>query len=59
MGSVNILGRRFQLERDSGNFQRRNNTLDFIRSLEPSTELAENVEKAMQETRKAKLREIV
>ncbi len=37
---------------------RKSNTLDYIRSLKPSTELADNIEKAMQETRKAKLREI-
>lgn len=33
-------------------------TLTYIRSLEPSTELANNIEKAMQETRQAKLREV-
>ena len=37
---------------------RRKNTLDYIRSLEPGTELADNIEKAMLETRKAKMREI-
>jgi predicted CopG family antitoxin len=37
---------------------RKRNTLDFIRSLKPKTELADNIEKAMLETRKAKLREI-
>ena len=35
---------------------RRKNTLDYIRSLKPSYELADNIEKAMRETRKAKLR---
>ena len=35
---------------------RKKNTLDYIRSLEASTELAGNIEKTMQETRKAKLR---
>ncbi|VVB52636.1 Putative antitoxin [uncultured archaeon] len=34
---------------------RKKNTLDYIRSLKTSTELADNIEKAMQETRKAKL----
>jgi len=34
------------------------NTLDFIRSLKPKTELTDNIEKAMLETRKAKLRKI-
>ena len=37
---------------------RKNNTLDYIRSLKPKTELAENIEKAMLVTRKAKLLEI-
>ncbi|MBW6471086.1 MAG: antitoxin [Methanosarcinaceae archaeon] len=37
---------------------RKKNTLDYIRSLKPKTELADNIEKAMLETRKAKLREI-
>jgi predicted CopG family antitoxin len=37
---------------------RKGNTLDFIRSLKPKTELTDNIEKAMLETRKAKLREI-
>ena len=37
---------------------RKKNTLDFIRSLKPKTELADNIDKAMLETRKAKLREI-
>jgi len=32
------------------------NTLDYIRSLRTSTELADNIEKAMQETRKAMLK---
>jgi predicted CopG family antitoxin len=34
------------------------NTLDFILSLKPKTELTDNIEKAMLETRKAKLQEI-
>ncbi len=37
---------------------RKKNTLDYIRSLKTSTELADNIEKAMQETRKAKLRKV-
>ena len=37
---------------------RKRNTLDYIRSLKPKTELTVNIEKAMLETRKAKLREI-
>ena len=37
---------------------RKKNTLDYIRSLKPKTELTDNIEKAMLETRKAKLREI-
>ncbi len=37
---------------------RKKNTLDYIRSLKPSTELADNIEKAMRRTRKAKLREV-
>lgn len=37
---------------------RKRNTLDYIRSLKPKTELTDNIEKAMLETRKAKLREI-
>ena len=37
---------------------RRKNTLDYIRSLKPSTELVDNIEKAMKETRKAKLRKV-
>ncbi len=37
---------------------RRKNTLDYIRSLKPSDELADNIEKAMQKTRKAKLRKV-
>ena len=37
---------------------RKKNTLDYIRSLKPKTELAGNIEKAMLVTRKAKLREI-
>ncbi len=37
---------------------RRKNTLDYIRSLKPSSELADNIEKAMRGTRKAKLRKV-
>lgn len=37
---------------------RRKDTLAYIRSLKPSTELADNIEKAILETRKAKLREV-
>ncbi len=37
---------------------RKRNTLDYIRSLKPKTELTDNIEKAMLITRKAKLREI-
>ncbi len=37
---------------------RKKNTLDYIRSLKPSTELADNIEKAMRRTRKAKLRKV-
>ena len=37
---------------------RKKNTLDYIRSLKPKTELADNIENAMRVTRKAKLREI-
>jgi predicted CopG family antitoxin len=37
---------------------RKKNTLDYIRSLKPKPELADNIEKAMLVTRKAKLREI-
>ncbi len=37
---------------------RRKNTLDYIRSLKPGNELANNTEKAMQETRKAKLKKV-
>lgn len=37
---------------------RKKNTLDYIRSLKTSTELADNIEKSMQETRKAKLRKV-
>lgn len=37
---------------------RKKNTLDYIRSLKPSIELADNIEKAMLETRKAKLRKV-
>ncbi len=33
-------------------------TLDYIRSLKPSSELADNIEKAMLETRKAKMRKV-
>jgi len=37
---------------------RKRNTLDYVRSLNPETELTDNIEKAMLETRKAKLRDI-
>ena len=37
---------------------RKKNTLDYIHSLKTSTKLADNIEKAMQETRKAKLRKV-
>lgn len=37
---------------------KKKDTLAYIRSIEPCTELAENIEKSMQETRKAKLREV-
>ncbi len=37
---------------------RKKNTIDYIRSLKPSTELADNIEKAMLRTRKAKLRKV-
>ncbi len=37
---------------------RKNDTLVYIRSLKPSTELADNIEKVMKKTRKAKLREV-
>lgn len=37
---------------------RKRNTLDYIRSLKPSAELADNIEKAMMEIRKAKLRKV-
>ena len=37
---------------------RKRNTLDYVRSLKPETELADNIENAMLETRKAKLRDI-
>jgi predicted CopG family antitoxin len=37
---------------------RKKNTLDYIRSLKPSAELADNIEKAMRGTRKAKLRKV-
>lgn len=33
-------------------------TLDYIRSLRSGTELADNIEKAMRETRRAKLRKV-
>ncbi len=44
--------------RVSEKLTRKKNTLEYIRSLEPSTELAENIEKTTLGTRKAKLREI-
>ena len=34
---------------------KKRNTLAYIRSLEPSTELADNIEKAMKETRNSPL----
>jgi len=37
---------------------RRKNTLDYIRSLKTSPELADNIEKAMLGTRKAKMRRV-
>ena len=37
---------------------RKKNTLDYIRSLKSTAELADNIEKAMIETRKAKLRKV-
>ena len=37
--------------------KRRKDTLTHIRSLKPSTELADNIEKVMRKTRKAELRE--
>ncbi len=37
---------------------RKNDTLAYIRSLKPSAELADNIEKVMKKTRKAKLREV-
>ena len=37
---------------------RKKNTLEYIRSLKPSIELTDNIEKAMQGTRKAKLRKV-
>lgn len=37
---------------------RKKDTLAYIRSLKPSTELADNIENVMKKTRKAKLREV-
>lgn len=37
---------------------RKKDTLAYIRSMKPSTELADNIEKAMRKTRKEKLREV-
>lgn len=37
---------------------RKKDTLAYIRSLKPSTELADNIEKVMHRTRKEKLREV-
>jgi len=37
---------------------KKNDTLAYIRSLKPSAELADNIEKVMKKTRKAKLREV-
>lgn len=37
---------------------RKKDTLAYIRSLKPSAELADNIEKVMKKTRKAKLREV-
>lgn len=37
---------------------KRKDTLTYIRSLKPSTELADNIEKVMRKTRKAELREV-
>jgi len=37
---------------------RKKNTLEYIRSLKPSIELTDKIEKAMQGTRKAKLRKV-
>lgn len=37
---------------------KRRDTLAVIRSLEPSTELADNIERAMRKTRKAELRKV-
>jgi predicted CopG family antitoxin len=37
---------------------KRKDTLAYIRSLKPSTELADNIEKVMRKTRKAELREV-
>ena len=37
---------------------RKKDTLTYIRSMKPSTELANNIEKAMLKTRKEKLRDV-
>lgn len=37
---------------------KRKDTLAYIRSLKPSAELADNIEKVMRKTRKAELREV-
>lgn len=37
---------------------KRKDTLAYISSLKPSTELADNIEKVMRKTRKAQLREV-
>ena len=37
---------------------RKKSTLEYIRSLKPSDELANNIEKTMMEIRKAKLRKV-
>lgn len=37
---------------------RKKDTLAYIRSMTPSTELANNIEKAMRKTRKEKVREV-
>ena len=37
---------------------KKKDTLAYIRSLKPSTELADNIEKVMKKTRKAELRKV-
>ena len=37
---------------------RKKSTLDYIRSMKPNRELADNIEKAMLETRKGRLRKV-